>query len=268
MGLGIAGFLTVLGIAVGAEQLVVPRPCEEPGAAWFVDSDAVSWSGPWVFQSQAGKPSALPWLGQRSGGLRGRPTSETVTVRFDDGRTGRLSIEAGPCRPSEACAPTDWSSYSPPEDSLWLVATDTSGREVFRGHFWAPYELVEVVPVDLVDGPGDELLVVRTWAHASPSVGFALTVWKVGGARPIDLSPKVLVAARLPSSETTWRADLTVDLTQEKPRTIELRRTFGALGCQPVKSEDRAEVNRLGRTETLVFDADKRSYVIRRRPAA
>ena len=261
---GIAQLLVVLALALGARsELQETRPCKEPKAAGFVDRDAVTWSGPWAFRVSAGMESPLPWAGERPHVNGVRPKSERTTIHFDDGRVGFLRVEVGQCKPGEACAPADWGSFSPSDDSQWLVATDTSGRVVFREHFWAPYGLVEVVPVDLVDRPGDEVLVIRTWAHASPSVGFALTIWEVGGVRPIDLSPRVLVAARIDFSETNWRADLTVDLTQRKPRTIGIRRTFGALGCQPVSSDDRAEVNRLGRTATLIFDADKRQYLVK-----
>jgi hypothetical protein len=242
--------------------LVGPRPCKDPKAAGFVDRDDVSWSGPWVFQTVAGKQSPLPWVGERPADRSVRPKSEMARIQFDDGRTGGLRVEAGECKPSEACAPADWSSYSPPEDSQWLIATDTTGRVVFREHFWAPYGLVEVLPVDLIDGPGDEVLVIRTWAHSSPSVGFALVVWKVGAGRAIDLSAKVLVGAWI-GGRSNWRADLTVDLTQQKPRTIELRRTFGLFQCEPVTSEDRAEMNRLGREERLVFDPRTRKYSVR-----
>ena len=263
--LGVRPLLVVLALAVGAQREFqeAPRPCKEPVAVGFVDRDDVSWRGPWVFQTAHGKQSPLPWAGEHAADRGVRPTSAVVRIRFDDGQTGFLRVEAGGCKPGEACAPTDWSSYSPPSDSHWLVATDASGRVVFREHFWAPYGLVDAVPIDLVDGPGDEVLIIRTWAHASPSVGFALLVWKVGGARPIDLSARVIVGAWLRAVQSSWRADLMIDLTQPKPRTIELRRTFGVFQCEQPTSGDRAEMNRLGRKARLVFDPSTRTYLAR-----
>lgn len=38
-------------------------------------------------------------------------------------------------------------------------------------HLWAAYGMFDIVPVNLVDGPGDELVIVRVPLHESPPIG-------------------------------------------------------------------------------------------------
>ena len=239
----------------GARQAA--SPCGTQLPAGFVERDSVGWSGPWVFRAGGGTDTALPWVGLRSG-------RRSLPIHLDDGRGATVHIEEGECKPGQTCASDDCCSISlAPSDSLWLVADDSSGRSLFREHFWAPYQDVEVVPVDLVDGPGDEVMIVRTWAHASPAVGFALEIWKVGGSRPVELSGRVIVGAWLTTWRTNWRADLVVDPTQPKPRAIGVRRTFGALDCEPLTASDRAAAAALGRASALVFDRASGKYDLR-----
>ncbi len=265
---GVARLLAIVAVGVrvvAAQSQGARPPCDDPIPAGFVDQARVSWSGPWVFRPRSQSQDALPWVGERPADRSGaRPKSATVAIHFDDGRAGLLRIEQRDCMSGEPCASDDCCSASlNPYDSHWLIASDESGKQVFREHFWAPYELVEVVPVDLVDGPGDEVIIVRTWAHASPSVGFALEVWKVGGARPIDLSGRVIVGTWITFPFTNWRANLVIDTAQVKPRSIEMSRQLGIVPCGTLTSVDRTEAARLGRPAKLMFDTAARKYLVR-----
>jgi hypothetical protein len=216
----------------------------------------VSWSGPWIFQTTAPKRTPFPWVGERLSSYPVHPTrSETVSVRFDNSKTGALHIESGPCVLPDSCGLVDGF----PDESYWLITTDLSHRALSRLHFWAAYGVVEMVPADLIDGPGDELLVIRTPAHASPSAGFFLEIWKLGAARPVELSDRIDVGTWISGLWMNWRANLLIDLTKPKPRSIEIRPEFGIYPCHLITSDERAQV-RLRQVRALIFNPETRRY--------
>src|SRR6185503_3067040 len=103
--------------------------------------------------------------------------------------------------------------------------TDGRGGLVARMHLWAAYGKFQIVPIDLVDGPGDELLIVRVPAHASPPVGYDLKIWKIGQTKPVELGGSERVANLLitfPIGCARWRTFLSIDSTEAKPRSIAL----------------------------------------------
>src|SRR5262249_16871111 len=173
-----------------------------------------------------------------------------------------LRVESRRCTPSDDCEPLDCGCVNP-EESLWISVADASGRRVARMHLWAAYNRVQIVPVDLVDGPGDELVIFRIPNHSSPPMGWDLKIWKIGATKPIVLGGLERVAELLNSTPIgwgRWRTFLAVDAAEAKPRTIRLNTEFAATGCCRVHPSGRQQVAQLRRSEKLRFDVGRRRY--------
>ena len=98
-------------------------------------------------------------------------------------------------------------------------------------HLWAAYGKFQIIAVDLVDGPGDELVVVRVPAHASPPIGHDLKIWKLGPTAPVELTEPIKVADIFGTELigcARWRTHLFVNLGEVKPRTVAFRSEFAA----------------------------------------
>jgi hypothetical protein len=165
----------------------------------------------------------------------------------------------------DECSPRDCGCISPGE-SYFIVATNSSGAVVSRLHLWAAYNDFEVVPVDLIDGPGDELVVVRTVAHGSPRMGNDLKIWKLGEGQPSELlQPDFSVGAptsTFPFACVFWRTDAVVDLSQPKPRSIQLRgRVDYRPPCCLESDDDVQELRTVLRGQVLRFTND--TYSVR-----
>ena len=75
----------------------------------------------------------------------------------------------------------------------------TSATELPEGPQWTydvKWDGFDLVPIDLVDGSGDELVIVRIPGHASPPLGIELRIWKLGATFPVDLVEPLRVAGR------------------------------------------------------------------------
>jgi len=203
----------------------------------------------------------LPALDNSSGQLANGP----VRIRLDDGTDGALRVESRPCGPSDDCAPFDCGC--PLErDSYWIAVSDARGRSVARLHLWAAYGKFQIVPVDLIDGVGDELLIVRVPNHSSPPIGYDLKIWKLGPAKPIELGGSERVANLLgtrPIGCARWRTFLSIDRTEAKPRSITLRTDFGSTPCCRIAAEEADLVAGLRRSHVLRFDAERGKYTVR-----
>jgi hypothetical protein len=97
----------------------------------------------------------------------------------------------------------------------------------------AAYGVFDLVPVDLVDGPGDELVIVQIPTHASPPIGIDLRIWKLGATVSVDLVEPLRVAGYLETIERAvpcarWRVHLLLDPLAAKPRRISLVGEFAA----------------------------------------
>ena len=109
-------------------------------------------------------------------------------------------------------------------DSYWLDVTDRNRRIVARVHLWAAYGAVMVAAVDLVDGPGDELVILRSPNRGSPPVGLDLKISTIDPGRP-----KLLFQSRERVSAHLWplcagfRTTISVDLDTPKPLDLTLR---------------------------------------------
>lgn len=230
--------------------------------AWLMSGlqsfDEVTWDGPWVF-GVSGLTQPLPALDNS----RGQRTNGPVPIRLDDGSTGALRVESQPCTRPEECAPFDC-GCALEHDSYWIIVTGADGRTVARLHLWAAYGKFQIVPVELVDGIGDELLIVRVPAQASPPIGYDLKIWKVAAKTPVDLGGLDRVAGLLgarPIGCARWRTNLLIDQSQAKPRVIGLRHVLGSsTGCS-IDPDEVSPIADMRRDRALSFDANRGRYM-------
>jgi len=177
------------------------------------------WKGPWVFSALNRSRIALPRLHNSfSEGELG-----PVPFRLDDGSTGTLRVESEGCNSPSDCA----------SEGFTIAVDDANGRSVARFPFWAAYRDFDVVPVDLVGGIGDELLLIRRPAHAAPPFGPVLRIWKLGATAPVDLVESFSVAGYLATIGgaipcARWQIRLLVDPLADKPRPISMAGEFAA----------------------------------------
>ena len=169
------------------------------------------------------------------------------------------------CAPSEDCEPFDCGCPLEREDSYWIEGADERGRVVARMHLWAGYGKFQIVPIDLIDGPGDELLIVRVPAHSSPPAGYDLKIWKIGRTKPVEIGGSERVAKLFVSNPigcARWRTFLSIDPTAAKPRSIALRTGFGSTPCCRIETEE-PNLAGMRRGQVLRFDAALGKYVVR-----
>src|SRR5205814_1635360 len=137
--------------------------------------------------------------------------------------TGTLRVESEPCGSAGSCLP----------ESFRIDVEDEAGRTVAHLPLSAAYGVFDLVPIDLVDGPGDELVIVRIPGHASPPLGIELRIWKLGATVPVDLVEPLRVAGYLDTIERAvpcvrWQVHLLLDPLAAKPRRISLVGEFAA----------------------------------------
>jgi hypothetical protein len=97
----------------------------------------------------------------------------------------------------------------------------------------AVYGVFDLVPVDLVDGPGDELVLVRIITVSAPPSGLELQLWKLGLTAPVALVDPIRVTGYLGTTEgaipcARWRVRVLLDPLATKPRPIALAAEFAA----------------------------------------
>ncbi|MDD5749131.1 MAG: hypothetical protein PHP64_08870 [Actinomycetota bacterium] len=159
-------------------------PYQKPLPKGFESMDDASWDPPWIFKKSQHGWKPLTELDNSHGDLRNNP----IKIRLDNGTRGSLKVEQRDCRKGEDCSPYDCGCFD--YDSYWIHIKNAAGQEVGKYHLWAAYGGFEIIPVDLVDGPGDELIIIRIPNRGSPSVGRQLLIWKLGGKKPADLTPE------------------------------------------------------------------------------
>jgi hypothetical protein len=232
----------------------------------FDGVDARGWEGPWVFSRRGPNPVPFPAIAHRS---MDQLTDGRIPIRLDDGTKGTLRTESRECAPGEDCAPYDCGCTGGEVESVWIEVRNAADDLVSRMHLWASYGNYQIVPVDLIDGPGDELMIFRIPNHASPPIGFDMKIWKLGGAKPTALQSFEHVAGHLPTfpfSCATWRTFMTVDLTKAKPRSIGLMTESSASAdCRCYKESDNeiAQLNDIRLKSALRFDIRIRQYELR-----
>ena len=236
-------------------------PCSQPLPPGFVSLDQSFWDGPWAFAVGGPTQGPLPALDNSTG----QPANGPIRIRLDDGSGGTLRVESRACAPSEDCEPFDCGCPLEREDSYWIDVADGRGRAVARMHLWAAYGKFQIVPVDLIDGPGDELLIVRVPAHSSPPAGYDLKIWKIGRTKPVEIGASERVAKLLDSNPigcARWRTLLSIDPAEAKPRAIALRTEFGSTPCCRIETEE-ANLAGMRRGQVLRFDSGRGKYVVR-----
>ena len=236
-------------------------PCSQPLPPGFVSLDQSFWDGPWAFAAGGPTQAPLPALDNSAF----QPANGPIPVRLDDGSDGALRVEMRACAPSEDCEPFDCGCPLEREDSYWIDVADGRGRAVARMHLWAAYGIFQIVPIDLIDGPGDELLIVRVPAHSSPPAGYDLKIWKIGRTKPVEIGGSERVAKLFGSNPigcARWRTLLSIDRTEAKPRSIALRTRFGSTPCCRIETEE-PNLAGMRRGQVLRFDAARGKYVVR-----
>jgi hypothetical protein len=239
-----------------ALMLGIPRPvatqeaCTQPPQPGFrpLRPDQDISEAPWAFVRSATGTSPLPTLKKW---LQHQGPPDALTVRLDDGTHGTLRVNRV-CQRNDDCPPGDW-------DGFWIEIRRPNGSRVARQRldFW--YHAFEIVPVDLVDGPGDELLIASIFTRASPPTGSTLQIWRLGvGTANIGDMHKIENSLNWPTC-AWWRALLTVDLRDEKPRTIAVTTDLAAQPCCRVLSQ---QVLDLRRNHALRFDPKAGRYVL------
>jgi hypothetical protein len=202
--------------------------------------DDTFWEGPWVFSSVGSSPSALPRLHNS----RGERVNGPVPFRLDDGSTGTLRVRSDPSEPCGSAADICLAEI------FWIDIEDEAGGTVAHWRLSAAYGVFDLVPIDLVDGSGDELVIVRIPGHASPPLGIELRIWKLGATVPVDLVEPLRVAGYLDTVERAvpcvrWRVHLLLDPLVGKPRRISLVGEF-AVEVDPSDPTWSCHLNRRG----------------------
>jgi hypothetical protein len=237
--------------------------------AGFAELDDAFWKGPWIYSSGT-RRAAITGLHHRMGAASGA----AMPIRLDDGSTGRLRVTTGPCTTLDECGPGECACSA--TDSFWIDVTDSRGRRAAQVHLSAAYGEFDVIPVDLVDGPGDELVIIRLHQRAAPPPGPDLQIWKVGATQPVDLIQRkghddlFFLGGRLQTVEgaipcAEWRTRLSVNLDAPKPRSIARRAEFAAsdwpdAGCH-LSGEGAREMAAVKRHRLLAFE--KGAYRLR-----
>ena len=124
---------------------------------------------------------------------------------------------------------------------------------------WAAYGTFEIVPLDLVDGPGDELMIVRVPGRSAPPNRHDLKILKVAAGRLVDLVAPVRIAGNLAGTPMVcgqWRSRVAVDSQDRKRRPLLIRNeVIVPDGC---RLDDAGRANTLRKEHRqLVFTAGR-----------
>jgi hypothetical protein len=179
--------------------------------------------------------------------------------RFDDGHVGSFRVEEGSCAPLYECAMAAFST-----DNLWIYVLDAGGAPVARVFVVAPYGVLDVLALDLVDGPEDELLMIMKAGHSSPPAGDDIAIFKLTGMSATALVENYRIAGTLssmPIACARWRSRLFIDSSQPKPRSLIIRTELLMPPECRTEPSDVAEVRRRD-GETLTYVGGH--YVARR----
>jgi hypothetical protein len=220
------------------------------------------WDKPWALRRTPSGTSSLPVLRHSS-----RDAARPMPLRLDDGTTGTLVVVAKDCQLGGDCSPYDCGCTGPTE-GYWIEVHRADGTVIARRHLWAAYQAFQIALVDVDGGVGDELIVTRISAHASPSIGWDLEIWELRGGREfISLGGMPKLTYPLPGppyGSAWWIGRLIVNANRSKPRTIDVRTDFGFVqGCHALAAADKTRVAQLRLAHSLRFDRSAGRYVLR-----
>jgi hypothetical protein len=233
------------------------NPCDQSTPPGFRPIAALP-EGPWAFDGSGTSSRVLPMLNYRATEKGAR----TITLNLDDGTRGVVHVEGRACKPGEDCSPYDCGCTNP-DESYWIEIRRPNGTTIARKHLWAAYQEFQLVPVDLVDGPGDELLIARIPAHASPPTGWDLQIWQLR-SQLTEIGAMRLTKSlySIPFGCARWAAALTLDPKGAKPRPMNVIVDFTVNGCCRLDSSEARRVADLKRPHVLRFDSKSGRYVL------
>ena len=212
-------------------------------------------SGPWVLLEKGGGAAPAPSAGF-AGTLFG-----PRNLRLDSGSTATFRVQHQPCLKPEDCDAPDCGCHG--ADRYRLSIADDTGALVATTLLWAAYGTFDVIPVDLVDGPGDELLIVRSLGRSSPPNGMDLKILRIEGTQLRELLATHQIAGNFsgrPMVCGQWRSRVVIDAEARKPRPIRLdNEIIVAAGCTLDAPADADEMRR--RSTTLGLQGGR--YVAR-----
>lgn len=203
---GMVGLVAVVAISAGAQAVARSES---------IALEQAFWEPPWVRSESRERETALPAIDGRFGEL----STPVLPFHFDDGSVGRISVQTQGCGPGENCAP---------DDCVLVDVQDSADRRVAEWQWCAAYGAFSLVPVDLVDGPGDELVFVARIGRGSPPPGLNLSMWSIQGDRLTSISDTIRVADYLSTRCgavrcVRWETRLVVEEGAPKPRALRLR---------------------------------------------
>ena len=243
---GIVGLVAVVAISAGAQAVARSEP---------VALEQAFWEPPWVWSESRERETALPAIDGRFG-----ESTPVLPFHFDDGSVGRISVQTQGCGPGEHCAPDDCGQ----DDNVRIDVQDSADRRVAEWRWCAAYGAFSLVPVDLVDGPGDELVFVARIGRGSPPTGLNLSMWSIQGDRLKAISDTIRVADYLSTRCgavrcVRWETRLVVEEDAPKPRVLRLRARLDAPdgAAQDLDRRGRREATALRNLQTLVFRRER-----------
>lgn len=241
---------------VSARQDCV-RPGPPSGFRAFATRDGV-WDRPWAFSRTKGQLATL----RRFHHSGSKPLGPTP-IQLDDGTRGTLRVIARRCGRDEDCSPYDC-GCTIADESFWIEVRRANGDLVLRKHLWAAYERFEIVAADLLGGRGDELLIVRIPAHASPPIGWDLKIWNLAspGSEIGTMHASAWFGGAVPYSCAWWMATAIIDTDAPKPRPIHLEVDFAAADCCRLNAATVEDVAGMRRPHALRYDGRMRQYVL------
>lgn len=225
--------------------------CNEPLPKGVKKLGPLRYRGPWVFRQGRGGYQALRSIDNSDGRLKkGR-----LEIHLDDGSIGALTVERRECRPGEDCGPFDCGCFAGAGDSYWVHVRDATGRRVTDFHLWAAYGNFQIVAADLVGGRGDELLILRQPNRGSPMYRYDLTIFRLGGAKPVELGSLGYVCEWLNCCCSAWRDNIYIEGSGKPHRLVLHREIMADPCCRALGSTDE-----LGRRRVFRFSASRRKY--------
>ena len=253
----------LLSVITGGVLFGVPKnacaqePCTARPAGFLVLGNTNLWDRPWALTRTRSGTRALRVFDH---GWNKSPSP--LPVELDDGTRGTVSVVQRECSKGEDCSPYDCGCTGLNE-SYWIEVHRGDGRLVARKHLWAAYSNFQLVAVDLIDGPGDELLIARIPAHASPPTGWDLKIWRMA-PQMSDVGDMPYLIRPLPTATAScawWRAILTVDSVAPKPRPVSVRTEFASAACCKIVAAEQLIAD-LRQLHTLRFDVTRQRYVM------
>ncbi len=156
----------------------------------------------------------------------------TLAARLDDGSTATIRIREATSRQQ---------GHLQGDDYVLDIAVP-AGAPV-QIPLWASYGRLAVALADLVNGAGDEILVVSQHGRGSPLFAPVLQVWSISRGQTQRIG-EFQVGGFIDTC--AWWRDKVVVLEGEKPRSVRLDREVESSGC-PESADVKSALHAPGR---------------------